>query len=172
MFRSEQRIGNYVLVRRLGRGGFGEVWLAERRTKFVTTRVAVKLPHNDDVDPSVIKQEAENWERASGHPNVLPIIEAEQYDNQVVIVSEFAPDGSLEDLLKKNGGSLSVDRSVEVCIGILSGLEFLHSHSIIHRALKPANVLMQGGIPRLADFGISRIVRTNSISLSSAGTPA
>lgn len=171
MFHPEQRIGNYFLVKRLGRGGFGEVWLAERRTKFVTTKVAVKLPLNEQVDHAVIKQEAELWERASGHPNVLPIIEADEYDGQVVIVSEFAPDGSLEDFLNKKGGLLSVRQTVEMTIGILSGLEFLHSRNIIHRDLKPANVLLQGETPRLADFGISRVMKANSVSQNAAGTP-
>lgn len=171
MFRPEQQIGNYFLIKRLGRGGFGEVWLAERRTRFVTTKVAVKLPLDEQVDHEVIKQEAELWERASGHPNVLPIIEADEYDGQVVIVSEFAPDGSLEDLLIKKGGLLSVKQAVEMTIGILSGLEFLHSRNIIHRDLKPANVLLQGETPRLADFGISRLMKTNSASQNAAGTP-
>jgi len=171
MFLPEQQIGNYFLVKRLGRGGFGEVWLAERRTKIVTTKVAVKLPLDDQVDHNLIKQEAEMWERASGHPNVLPIIEADEYDGQVVIVSEFAPDGSLEDLLQRNGGLLPAHQAVEMIIGILSGLEFLHSRDIVHRDIKPANVLLQGNIPRLADFGISRVMKTNSASMNVAGTP-
>jgi len=171
MFQPEQRIGNYLLVRRIGRGGFGEVWLAERRTKFVTTKVAIKLSLDDQVDHEVIRQEAQLWERASGHPNVLPIIEADEYDGQVVIVSEFAPDGSLEDLLRKNNGLLPVRRAVEISIGILSGLEFLHSQGIIHRDIKPANILIQGNTPRLTDFGISRVMKTNSASQNAAGTP-
>ncbi len=171
MFRPEQQIGNYFLIKRLGRGGFGEVWLAERRTKFVTTKVAVKLPLGEQVDHKLIKQEAQLWERASGHPNVLPIIEADEYDGQIVIVSEYAPDGSLEDFLQKSGGLLPVNYAVEMTIGILSGLEFLHSRNIIHRDIKPANILLQGDTPRLADFGISRLMKTNSISLNAAGTP-
>ena len=96
MFREGLQIGPYTLVSRLGRGGFGEVWLAERRTKYVTTKVAVKLPLADQIDHEAIRQEATLWEQASGHPNVLPIIDADEYDGQVIIVSEFATDGSLE----------------------------------------------------------------------------
>ena len=171
MFHSEQQIGNYVLIERLGRGGYGEVWLAERRSKFVTTKVAVKLPLDDHIDHEMIKREAQIWERVCGHPNVLPIIEANEYDGQVVIVSEFATDGSLENLLRESGNSLPIARAVEITLGILAGLEFLHSKNIIHRDLKPANILMQGDMPRLADFGISRVMKTTSASLDAAGTP-
>ena len=71
MFRENSQIGPYTLIRKLGRGGFGEVWLAERRAKFVTTKVAVKLPLNEQIDTDAIKREATLWEQASGHPNVL-----------------------------------------------------------------------------------------------------
>jgi len=171
MFRAGQQIGIYTLISRIGRGGFGEVWLAERRAKFVTTRVAVKLPLDEQIDHATIKQEAQLWAQASGHPNILPIIEAEDYDGQIVIVSEYAPDGSLEQLLKNNGSSLPIKQAVELALGILNGLEFLHSRKIVHRDLKPANILLQGDTPRLADFGISRAMRTTSVSANIAGTP-
>jgi len=102
----------------------------------------------------------------------LPIIDADEFDGQIAIVSEYAPDGSLADLLKKQG-RLSVEKAVEMIDGILAGLEFLHSRKIIHRDLKPDNVLLQGETPRLADFGISRVLRTTmtSSSINLAGTP-
>lgn len=165
MFREGSQIGLYTLIRKLGRGGFGEVWLAERRAKFVTTKVAVKLPLDEQVDHKAIKHEATLWEQASGHPNILPIIDADEYDGQIVIVSEYAPDGSLEEWLKTNG-AMPVERAIETTIQILDGLEFLHSRNIIHRDLKPANILLQGTTPRLADFGISRALRTTVASQS------
>lgn len=165
MFRESQEIGPYTLIHRLGRGGFGEVWLAEKRTKFVTTKVAVKLPLDDQIDHEAIRHEATLWEQASGHPNILPIIDADEYNGQVVIVSEYAPDGSLEQWLRQNG-KMSVQQAVEITIQILDGLEFLHSRKIIHRDLKPANILLQGKTPRLADFGISRALRTTMASQS------
>ncbi len=78
MFHEGQQIGLYTLIGKLGKGGFGEVWLAERKSKFVTTKVAVKLPLDDQVDHEAIRQEATLWEQSSGHPNILPIIDADE----------------------------------------------------------------------------------------------
>ncbi|MCY7377178.1 MAG: protein kinase, partial [Pyrinomonadaceae bacterium] len=128
MFREGSQIGIYTLIKKLGRGGFGEVWLAERRAKFVTTKVAVKLPHDEQIDHEAVKQEATLWEQASGHPNILPIIDADEYDGQIVIVSEYAPDGSLEQWLKTHG-KMSPEKAIETTIQILDGLEFLHSRN-------------------------------------------
>ena len=165
-------LGPYTLVRLLGRGAFGQVWLAERRTALAVTRVALKIPLADDVDLDAIRKEASIWAQASGHPNVLPIIEADIYDGQVVIVSEYAPDGSLVDWLVRKGGVVSLPEAAKMVDGILAGLEHLHARQIVHRDLKPANVLLQGETPRLADFGIARVVRATSHTGHIAGTPA
>ncbi len=168
MFQANQQIGLYYLVRPIGRGGFGEVWLAERRTEILTTQVAIKLPHRDQVNLEAIRQEAELWAKASGHANVLPIIEANIYDGQIVIVSEYAPDGSLEEKVQQE---IPMKQTLEIVIGILNGLDFLHARQIIHRDIKPANILLQGETPRLADFGISRVIKTTVLSTSIVGTP-
>ncbi len=171
MFNEGQQIGPYTLIRRLGRGGFGDVWLAERRSQFLTKRVAVKLPHDDQIDFNTIQREAGLWEEASGHPNVLPIIDAEVYEGQVVIVSEYADGGSLADKLK-DVGTTTVKEAVDLTMGILNGLEFLHDKRIIHRDIKPQNILLQGNTPRLADFGISRAMATSGVSSTVIGTDA
>jgi serine/threonine protein kinase len=173
MPRAGEQIGPYTLVNKLGRGAFGVVWLAERRTQITTTNAALKIPLDDDIDLNEIKQEADLWVRASGHPNVLPIIEADIYDDQIIIASEYAPDGSLTAWLNKRGGKApNIETAVEIVCGILAGLEHLHARNIIHRDLKPANILFQSDTPRLADFGISRVLKSTSQSSIVAGTPA
>lgn len=152
-----QQIGPYTLIKKIGQGGFGEVWLAEKKTKFVTKNFAVKLPLKEQVDADAVRHEATLWSQASGHPNILPIIDADEFDGQIAIVSEYAPDGSLADLLQKQG-RLSVERAVEMIDGILAGLEFLHSRKIIHRDLKPSNIVLQGKIPTITDFKISKVL--------------
>lgn len=163
MFQTGQQIGSYTLIRKLGTGGFGEVWLAERRTQFVTKKVAIKLPLKEQIDFESIRQEATLWEQASGHPNVLPIIDADIYDGQVAIISEFAEDGSLDDKLNKIG-KIPIKQAIEITIDILKGLEFLHNKKIIHRDIKPQNILLQGETPRLADFGVSRAIQSSTVS--------
>lgn len=171
---ANEQIGPYTLIRQLGRGGFGVVWLAERRGALATTQVAIKLLLDEEPDLTAIAQESQVWAHVGGHPNVLPIIEADIYDGQVVIVSEYAPDGSLEGWLKRNEGKApSLDVAVSIALGILSGLDHLHNKNIIHRDLKPANILLQGEIPRLADFGLARVLKSSmNNSGAIAGTPA
>ncbi len=172
MPKANDRIGPYQLIRKLGKGAFGEVWLAQNITALAAREVALKIPLDDDLDLDAIRQEADIWIAASGHTNVLPIIEASVYGEHVVIASEYAPDGSLEEWLKRHGGRApSVEAAVEMARGILAGLEYLHTRKIIHRDLKPANILLQGETPRIADFGISRMLRSNSYSVVMAGTP-
>jgi serine/threonine protein kinase len=172
MTKANDPIGPYTLISTLGRGAFGVVWLAEKRTAITTTKVAIKIPNDEDVDLEAVKQEASLWVHASGHPNVLPIIDADIYDGQVIIVSEYAPDGSLSKWLREHGGKApSVEAAMEMTLGILAGLEHLHERGIIHRDLKPDNILLQRETPRLADFGIARVLKTTSQSASATGTP-
>ncbi|MDT4969647.1 MAG: eukaryotic-like serine/threonine-protein kinase [Acidobacteriota bacterium] len=172
MLKAHLQIGPYTLTSQIGEGAFGVVWLAERRTSIVTTRFALKFPKDAYLKLEEIKQEAEVWMQASGHPNVLSIVEAERYGDFVVIVSEYVQDGSLSTWLEEHKGSASrVDDAIEMMLGILAGLQHLHERNIIHRDLKPDNILLQSGTPRLADFGIARLLRTEQ-STRIGGSPA
>src|SRR5215210_2679899 len=132
MAKPNDKIGPYTLISKLGRGAFGVVWLAEKRTAITITKVAIKIPNDEDVDLEAVKQEASLWVHASGHPNVLPIIDADIHDELVIIVSEYAPDGSLSKWLENHGGKApSIELAVEMTLGILAGLEHLHERGII-----------------------------------------
>src|SRR5262245_50145962 len=171
MPKANDLIGPYQLIRKLGAGGFGEVWLARDFSGSPPREVAVKTPLESEVDLDALLQEATLWARATGHPNVLEFLDARVFDGQVVLVSEYAPDGSLTNWLRRHGERApSVKAAVEMALGILAGLEHLHARSIIHRDVKPDNVLLMGATPRLADFGISRILKSTSKSAVSAGT--
>ena len=91
----------------------------------------------------------------------MPIIDADIYDGQVAIVSEYADGGSLHDKLRREG-KLNVQDAVEIISGVLRGLEYLHAKRIVHRDIKPANILLQNDTPRLADFGSSAIIGANA----------
>lgn len=175
MFQKGDQIGSYSLMEKLGKGAFGEVWLAEEKTAISTHKVALKLPNEEDVDLEAIRQEADVWESVKGHPNILPIIKADIYEGQIYIASEYAPDGSLNEWLKAHGGKApTIEVAVSLIQGILAGLEHLHSKGVIHRDLKPANILLQSDTPRIADFGIARLAKAASTTNSavSAGTPS
>lgn len=113
MFRPGDKIGPYTLINKLGRGAFGVVWLAERRTQITTTTAAIKIPLDEEISIESIRNEADVWVRASGHPNVLPIIEADIYGEHIIIASEYAPNGSLVSYLKDSTKPQSVENAVE-----------------------------------------------------------
>ncbi|MEK7833261.1 MAG: serine/threonine-protein kinase, partial [Acidobacteriota bacterium] len=172
MPKPNDRIGPYQLIRKLGEGAFGEVWLAQDPSRSGSREVAVKMPLKSEIDLDALLQEATLWARATGHANVLEFLAARVFDGQVVLISEYAPDGSLKDWLKLYGGRApSIQAAVRMTRGILAGLEHLHGRNIIHRDVKPDNVLLLGATPRLADFGISRVLKSTSHTAQGAGTP-
>jgi serine/threonine protein kinase len=172
-FKKGQRFGPYILQEELGRGTYGVVWLAERRAELTTTQFALKFPLDPDVDVEAVRKEAKLWVQASGHPNIIPVFEAAIYSGQIVIVSEYAPEGTLKDWLKRCGGKApDIHSAVAMCTGILAGLKHLHSKKLLHRDLKPGNILLQGELPRIADFGLARVLRSVTSTRAIAGTPA
>jgi formylglycine-generating enzyme required for sulfatase activity len=177
MLEKDDKIGDYTLINFLGRGQFGEVWLAEKQLQFSTRkfRHALKFLSNrgGEINLKTIEAEIDSWIEASGHPNVMSVLDMLVHKNCVVIVSEFAEGGSIRNWLDKNGGKApSNEKALEMMIGVLRGIEHLHSRNVVHRDLKPDNILLQGNFPRIADFGISRIVSESGRLTGASGSPA
>ena len=169
-------IKDYTLKKFLGRGAFGEVWLAEKKIEIAdkTVPFALKfLPANVEgiSDNSSVRREMNTWIGASGNKNVVSVLDGFLHENYFVIVSEYADGGSLRDWLKENGGKApTLEKAVEIMSGILDGLSHLHKQNIVHRDLKPENVLLKDDIPCIADFGVSRIIENTSLTNSQLGT--
>jgi citrate synthase len=167
------KIGPYTLIEEIGKGGFGVVWLAKKASSVVELTFALKLAKDEDIDRNAFEHEVAIWLKADGHPNVLRLIDAEVYDNRFVFVSEYLPEGSLADWLEKCQDRIcSVTEAVRLASGILAGLDHLHTRQppILHRDIKPRNILLQAGTPKLADFGIARLLKVGTASSTIAGT--
>ena len=190
MLNPGDKINIYTLEKYLGKGSYGEVWLAKKSIELSDDGILVALkflsyqPTKDKTQEDFLKQvkrEVGTWIKASGHKNIVSVQDGFAFRNDTfVIVSEFAEGGSLGDWLQSQGGkSPSLEKTVEIMSEILDALTHLHSQQpdkIIHRDLKPDNILFKSGVPCLTDFGVSRMSQTITQSIAqvaatSAGTP-
>lgn len=178
MLKKDDVIGDYQLIKFLGRGQFGEVWLAEKNIQYSTKKLrhALKFIINrngEGIDLQQAQGEIDTWIEAGNHPNVITVLDMLVYDGNVVIVSEYADGGSLKSWLRQNNNKAqNPANAIELMQGILNGIEHLHSRSIVHRDLKPENILLQGNFPKITDFGISRIVLENTSMTQAIGSPS
>jgi serine/threonine protein kinase len=172
MLRKGEKIGEYVLLDKVGSGGFGDVWKAEKRTRVDVNHFALKFfrPKDDNFDFDKISKEVSVWKQLRGLPHIISVIELDQFDDYIYVVSDFADGGSLERWLNKNGKASSLDEAVKITLEILTGLDRLHEKGFVHRDIKPDNILITNGSHCLADFGISREIKSHSKATSTAGT--
>ncbi len=164
------QIGSYRIERELGRGGMGVVYLSHDDT--LDRPVAIKALSEDVVnDPARLarfEREAKTLAQLN-HANIAGIYGVEEQDGRRFLILEFVEGESLEERLDR--GPLPVDDAIEFAIQIAAGIEAAHDAGVIHRDLKPGNVIITPeGVAKVLDFGLARIDEvTSSSSILSDG---
>ncbi|HET6318245.1 MAG TPA: protein kinase, partial [Chloroflexota bacterium] len=162
--------GRYRLVGLLGRGGMGSVYEAEHLG--LRRRVALKV-----LDPALTNQKdfVDRFHREIEtiahleHPNILPVYDSGEEDGLLYLVMLLVRDGTLKDRLTHDTAPWEPTRVLQLAQQVLSALDAAHSQGIIHRDIKPDNVLLHGQRAYLADFGIAKLMQGDP-GLTAIGT--
>ena len=171
-------LGRYQIVKELGRGAMGTVYLG--KDPKINRQVAVKtVRFDDDVDEATMKATKERFFREAesagnlNHPNIIKIFDAGE-DNEVSYIAMELLEG--EDLKKYTDREnlLPMRTVIDYCIKIADGIDFAHQQGVIHRDIKPANImLLKDGTLRITDFGIARIMASSKTQTGTVlGTPS
>src|SRR5438067_2909082 len=149
--------GRYELVELVGSGGMSSVYRAHDR--LLERDVALKVLHSHFLDDEEyverFRREARSVAQLS-HPNIVTVIDRGESDGQQYIVFEYVDGESLKQLVDRTG-PLPARRVIELGLQIADALAFAHQHGLVHRDVKPQNVLVtQDGEAKVTDFGIAR----------------
>src|SRR4051794_7040047 len=165
-------LGAYVITARLGRGGMAVVYLAHHEA--LDRQVAIKVLWPSLADTPGFLERFRREARAASrlrHPNILTVYDFGSQDGLTYMVTELLPGGSLADRL---GRPLSFSLALRVVQGIGAALDVAHAAGLIHRDVKPSNILFtREGEPVLADFGIARVLDGQQLTVQGSliGTP-
>ena len=168
MFFRGQTIGKYKILSALGSGGFGTVYLAE--DTWIDKKVALKVPHRQSVNFGELLKEPRLLASLS-HPNIVSVLTAEKQDNIFFIVMEYVTGESLEAIIARDG-AIELPRALDYTCQICNAVDYAHSQGVIHRDLRPANVLVSDtGMIKVADFGTSRFLELAALGTTVIGSP-
>jgi hypothetical protein len=156
-------LDRYRLVRRLGAGGFGVVWLAH--DEHLDRAVAVKRIGVAGQDPARAEREALAAARL-GHAGIVALYEAGRDDDAVYLVSELVRGRTLAQLIEE--GALSDRDVLRIGVALCEALTHAHGRGVVHRDVKPGNVIVPddpaSGIAKLTDFGIARVLGDDALT--------
>ncbi|MFI7035985.1 protein kinase [Microbispora rosea] len=166
------RVGPYALLERLGRGGMGEVYLAVGRR---ADRVAVKMlrdPIENDADARLRLEREVRALRRVESPYVAQVLDADLSGDRPYLVMEYIEGENLLDAVRRRG-PLPESRLITLAQGLAAALAIIHAGGIVHRDVKPANILLGEDGPVLIDFGIAQVLDATRVTITGTflGTP-
>jgi len=168
MFFRGQTVGKYRILSPLGSGGFGTVYLAE--DTWIDKKVALKVPHKQSVDFTELVREPKLL-GSLNHPNIVTLMTADRQENVFFIVMEYVPGETLETMLARRG-ALDLPVALDYTCQICNGLDHAHRHGVLHRDLRPSNMLIsESGLLKVADFGTSRFLEIAAHGTTVIGSP-
>jgi len=163
-----QTLGKYKIIAPLGSGGFGTVYLAQ--DTWIDKKVAIKVPHRQGLDFGELLREPRLLASVS-HPNIVAITTAEKQDSIFFIVMEYVPGETLENIIALQG-ALDLNRAIDYSCQICNAVDHAHRQGVIHRDLRPANVLVgENDMLKVADFGTSRFLEIAAHGTTVIGSP-
>ncbi len=163
-----QTLGKYKIVAPLGSGGFGTVYLAQ--DTWIDKKVAIKVPHRQGLDFGELLREPRLLASVS-HPNIVAITTAEKQDNVFFIVMEYVQGETLENIIALKG-AIELNRALDFTCQICNAVDHAHRQGVIHRDLRPANVLVtDNDMLKVADFGTSRFLEIAAHGTTVIGSP-
>ena len=149
--------GRYELEELVGTGGMSSVYRA--RDTLLERDVALKIMHAHHLEDGDYVERFEREARTVAqlsHPNIVTVIDRGEVKGRPFIVFEYVSGSTLDKLVEREG-ALPVDEALRIVIGAARGLAFAHRHGLVHRDVKPQNILLNGsGQPKVTDFGIAR----------------
>lgn len=173
---SEKSIKDYyAFVRNLGEGHFGMVLLAKDRRTREKFAVKVIKKHHTEVRSMTLIQRELSILRMVNHPNIVRLYDLFDTEDKLYFVLEYMEGGALYQVLARDETHFSEERASQIIKDILQGLVYLHSKGIVHRDVKPENILTTSTKwpfqSKLADFGLSNFMGNSEALVSKVGTP-
>ncbi|MFQ5490705.1 MAG: serine/threonine-protein kinase [Phycisphaerae bacterium] len=158
------RINNFLLEAPVGRGSFGQVWRA--RHHMLDQVVAIKIP----TDAQYVRNLQSEGVAIHGlkHPNIVRALDLDPYSDPPYLIMEYVDGPSLRQVIDANRQGLPLSAVLTIMGGLLSALEASHTAGLIHRDVKPANILIRCPLERIADIG-PEAVKVTDFGLGRAG---
>ena len=156
-----KRVGLYKVLRQIGLGGMGTVYLAERADDQFRKRVALKVVRPELFNEQALRrfQNERQTLAVLDHPNIIKLFDGGTTEERVpYLVTEYVEGLPIDKYCSSAG--LSVRQRLELFLDLLAAVHYAHQHLVVHRDLKPGNILVTpAGVPKLLDFGIAKLLQ-------------